>query len=61
MYGWDEANDFHRTNWARLFSRLAQREKRKLCALYDALMDLHDPEAIARQWQKIDRQWLFVP
>lgn len=56
-----ESEDFSESNQYRLFSEVAQREKKKLCELYDELMMLVTDEQIQHQWKIIEAQWSFVP
>lgn len=56
-----EKNDFSQGNQYRIFSETAQREKKKLCGLYDRLLSLETDEQIRHQWQLIDEQWKIAP
>jgi uncharacterized Zn finger protein (UPF0148 family) len=61
VWSFDEVGDFSPGNQYRLFSDEAQKELKKLCALYDGLLELTAAAQIQRQWQLIDKQWKTVP
>jgi hypothetical protein len=56
-----EAEEFSIYNRQRLFSEVAQIQKKKLCELYDGLMNLEAKDEIDHQWQLINAQWKVIP
>jgi hypothetical protein len=56
-----EKKDFSPERQYRLFSAEAFEQKKKLCALYDGLMELSDDDEIEKQWEKINAQWVCIP
>lgn len=61
VWSFEEAGEFSEYNQYRLYSESAQREKKKLCQLYDELLKLETDEQIKNQWELIEEQWKNIP